>query len=168
VRQNPYDGFFCLGGIFCPVEMKSIKEAGRFPVECISSHQVEGLKAVLRHGGCPFLAVNYRKATNAAGKMVRANRAFILPFSRWEALVDEMRAAGRLSAPFTWLAGEVWFAEMPRLPKHERQAPVWDLPTGLKAACRMARHPAYAPLLTALETGFYDTRNWEKVEGVAL
>jgi len=169
VRVNPYDGFFVLGGIFCPVEMKSQKDEGAWPLSSLQPHQKEGLARALHHGACPFVAVNFRRRPNAKGKPVLHNQAFLIPFSRWEACEEECRAAGRVSVAFQWFAGGVVGVPIARLPKHDLQPPVWDLPSAILHASRRAGNPAYEPLVTVLETGFYSRRAWEKtkVEGVS-
>lgn len=168
LQKNPYDGYMVLGGIYCPIELKSIKAAGTFPLAHIQPHQIEGMGATLHHGACPFLAINFRKKIGKEGKLVSGNRAFILPMSRYSDLVDECRASGRVSVPWQWFeGGNGYFSEIPRLPKYQEQPPVWDLYTGLTLAARIANNDAYRPLEIVLETDFYATRSRERIVGVA-
>lgn len=167
VRANPYDGYLVMGGIYCPVELKSYREWGAWPLDRLLPHQVEGMQGALHHGACPFIMVNFRRTLGKMGKLVPANRAFVIPFSRLKNLTEEARAAGRVSVPWKWFEGGVAGHDMPRLPKSDKQPPVWDLPTALARAARSAGHPAYLPLVTVLETGFYGKRSWERVGSVA-
>lgn len=59
-NATPYDGFFCVEGLFCPVEMKSSKEHGSFPLPRLAPHQVDGLARAFRERACPFLFINMR------------------------------------------------------------------------------------------------------------
>lgn len=165
-QKSPYDGYFCFGGLFVPVELKSSKEHGRFPDARVDADQKLALDRVLHFGACPFLFLNMRRKMGVRGKLVPHNRAWAFPWVRWPDLKREMEAAGRVSIPYQWFEEGHWFAEIPRLPKNDHQPPVWDLAAGIKGASRFARDPRYDRLLAVLEEGA-PVRSWETGLGIS-
>lgn len=164
VKQEPYDGYLVIGGLYCPVELKSAKEHGSLYTYRLPDHQVQGLSRVLKEGGCPFLFVNMRRA-KSGGKTRPENRAWALPFDRYADLIEEMSQAGRKSIPYAWFLDPARFAPVERLPRYDVKPACWDLVSGLAAACLLAKAPQYEALSTLLCGTSY--RRDHRHEGVA-
>lgn len=126
LKDNPYDGFIVHQGKHIPIEMKSQKTFGSFPLSNIEDHQIEGLQKLVDIGCRAYLLINQRSIV-MLGKAVTQNRAWALDFSRWSDLLSVL--GSRKSIPVELFSQGDLLIEIPRI-KHkvgDSATLVWDL-----------------------------------------
>lgn len=151
LEDNPYDSYAVWQGLHIPLELKSMEVHGSFPLQNITTGQIDGLTRMVQEGCRAFLLINMRRRVETLQvnrrvldpvtqkrviKRVREKKnrpdiqAWALDWRRWDFLLQTLQEQGdRKSIPYALFQDPLFFTPVTRVTfdTGDKSIPGWDL-----------------------------------------